>query len=68
MCLLPLNIWFFGGMIVDAAVCQIIAYNELAEAKRERSRDVIRQLIKYKNDRIRELNAIMEQEELKIEE
>lgn len=68
MCLLPLNIWFFGGMIVDAAVCQIIAYNELAEAKRERSRDVIRQLIKYKNDRIRELNAIMEKEELKIEE
>lgn len=68
MCLLPLNIWFFGGMIVDAAVCQIIAYNELAEAKRERSRDVMRQLIKYKNDRIRELNAIMEQEELKIEE
>jgi hypothetical protein len=68
MCLLPLNIWVFGGIIVDAAVCQIIAYNELAEAKRERSRDVMRQLIKYRNDRIREAKAIMEKEGLKIEE
>lgn len=68
MCLLPLNIWFFGGMIVDAAVCQIIAYNELAEAKRERSRDVIRQWIKIQNDDIIKAKAIMEKEELKIEE
>jgi hypothetical protein len=68
MCLLPLNIWLFGGIIVDAAVCQIIIYNELTEAKRERSRDVMRQLIKYRNDRIREAKAIMEKEGLKFEE
>ena len=68
MCLLPLNIWVFGGIIVDAAVCQIIAYNELAEAKRERSRDIMRQWIKIQNDDIIKAKAIMEKEKLKFEE
>ena len=68
MCLLPLNIWVFGGIIVDAAVCQIIAYNELTEAKKERSRDVMRQLIKYRNDINIKAKAIMEKEGLKFEE